>query len=325
MGAVLELTASQKLYYQLLAICPGKDKEINNIINYYDIQIKDCDEGKDLNSKIWTFISAKKIEGLSRKTLKGYNLQLHKFASTVQKKVEDITTADIRIYLGESLELKASTIGTKLSTLKSFFSWLTGEGIIPKDPTQQIKQPKKEKRLPKALLFEELEIIRESCETLRQRALTEVFYSTGCRLSELIDMDITDIDKANKQARVIGKGNKERTVFFTWKALRYIDMYLKSRTDDCPALFVTSRKPYRRLGERAIQKEVEKIAAKANLDKEVHPHIFRHTLATHLLENGADLVTVQQILGHENPATTQIYATLTEQHKQQTFRKCMSK
>ncbi len=325
MGAVLELTASQKLYYQILAICPGKDKEIRNIINFYDIQDKNCDEGRDIKNKIWTFISAKKIEGLSKKTLKGYKIQLHKFASIVQKSVEDITTADIRNYLGESAELKASTISTKLSTLKSFFSWLTGEGIIPKDPTSQIKQPKKEKRLPKALSFEDLEIIRESCVTLRQRALTEVFYSTGCRLSELVGMNITDIDRANKQAKVIGKGNKERTVFFTWKALRCIDMYLKSRNDDCPALFVTSRKQYRRLGDRAVQKEVAKIAVKANLDKEVHPHIFRHTLATHLLENGADLVTVQQILGHEDPATTQIYATLTEQHKQQTFRKCMSK
>ncbi|EPR12468.1 site-specific tyrosine recombinase/integron integrase [Ruminiclostridium papyrosolvens] len=325
MGAVLELTASQKLYYQILAICPGKDKEIRNIINFYDIQDKNCDEGRDIKNKIWTFLSAKKIEGLSKKTLKSYKLQLHKFASQVQKKVEDITTADIRIFLGNYSELKASTISTKLSTLKSFFAWLTGEGIIPKDPTRQIKQPKKEKRLPKALSFEDLEIIRESCTTLRQRALVEVLYSTGCRLSELVNMNIADIDKANKQARVIGKGNKERTVYFTWKALRCLDKYIKSRTDDCPALFVTSRKQYKRLGDRAVQKEVAKIAAKANIDKEIHPHVFRHTLATHLLENGADLVSVQNILGHEDPATTQIYATLTEQHKQQTFRKCMSK
>lgn len=251
---------------------------------------------------------------------------MKKFGKTVAKKVEEITTADIRIYLGNYSDLKTSTISTKLSTLKSFFSWLTSEGIIPKDPTRQIKQPKKEKRLPKALTPEELEIIRENCFSERERALVEVLYSTGCRLSELVGMNISDIDKVNQSARVIGKGNKERIVFFTWKALRSLDKYLKTRRDPTPALFVSEKAPHSRLSQRGIQREIAIVASRAKLDnKKVHPHVFRHTLATHLLENGADLVSVQYILGHEDPSTTQIYAQTTEQHKEMVFRKCMSK
>ncbi len=272
-----------------------------------------------------SFIHTKKIEGLRQSTLDRYTLELKTFAKVVKKRTEDITTQDIRLYLGNYSNLKNSTISTKIYTLKSFFNWLTDEEIIIKNPTHNIKRPRKEKRLIKALSPEELEMVREGCETLRQKALVEVLYSTGCRLSELVDMNINDIDKAKQSATVIGKGNKERTVFFTWKTLRALNKYIDSRTDNNPALFVTERKPHNRLGGRAIQKEIDKIKIKANINKELHPHIFRHTIATHLLENGADVVMVQNILGHESVATTQIYTSLTEQLKEQTFRRCMAK
>ena len=325
-AAVLELMPQDRMHMQLLALCPGRDKEIRAILDQYVIINKVVlDGGRDIKDKMRIFLSAKRLEGLSKNTIDGYRMHILRFANEVGKRTEDITSADIRSYLGQYTELKNSTISTMLSVFKSFFSWLSSERVIPFNPAQQIKPPKKEKRLPKALTPEELETIRENCMTVRQKALVEVLYSTGCRLSELVAMNKTDINYSSHTAKVIGKGNKERTVYFSWKALRYLKEYLNTRTDDNVALFVTERKPHKRIGDRGIQLEIEKIAARACLNKDVHPHVFRHTLATHLLADGADLVTVQKILGHEDPATTQIYATVTEQHARQAFERCMSK
>jgi len=291
------------------------------ILSDYDIQEKITDDGKDLQDKIKMYLSAKKLEGLSKETLRGYKFELGRFCNEIKKPVEDIITSDIRFYLSLSSELKLSTLSSKLSTLKSFFVWLTDNEIIPKDITRQIKPPKKEKRLVKALNIEELELLRESCVTLRERALVELFYATGCRLSEIVQLNRSSIDFSDQSVKVIGKGNKERIVYFGFKAIYHLKKYLMSRLDQDPALFVTERKPYRRMKNRAIQKQFTKIAERTGLDKNIHPHIMRHTLATLLLNNGADIVTVQNILGHENPATTQIYAQLTERRKHEQYKK----
>lgn len=275
----------------------------------------------DLTEKIQLFLSSKKLEGLSLNTLKDYKLELNKFADKVKRRTEDIRPADIRLYLGEFVHLKMSSLAKKLSVLKSFFSWLAFEELIQRDPTSKLKQPKTEKRKPKALSIEELELLRESCKTVRQRAFLEVLYATGCRLSEVHDLNIKDINFQTMSCNVFGKGSKERTVYFSFKALFHLKKYLKSRKDDCEALFITERKPFRRLGKRAMQREVDKIASAAGLEKNISPHSLRHTFATLTLNNGADLVAVQNMLGHSNPATTQIYASLTEENKHEAHRR----
>ncbi|WP_243119687.1 site-specific integrase [Pelotomaculum propionicicum] len=137
---------------------------------------------------------AKRLEGLSSLTLAGYEIELRIFGQYVQKRVGEITTSDIREYLGQFENLKLSSLSRKLSVLKSFFGWMADEEIIAKDPTRKIKPPKKERLLPKALNIEELEMMREMCRTTRERAMIEVFYATGCRLSEVQQLNQTDID-----------------------------------------------------------------------------------------------------------------------------------
>lgn len=275
----------------------------------------------DIAEKVKIFLAAKRLEGLSPLTLAGYSLELAIFGRYVDKALNDITTADIRVFLGQFENLKLSSLSRKISVLKSFFGWLANEEMITKDPARKIKPPKPEKRLPKALDPEDLEMIRESCRTLRERAMVEVFYATGCRLGEIQPLNRRDIDWQDKSCRVIGKGGKEREVFFSWKAIYYLEKYLKSRKDAHPALFVTERKPIRRLSRRGIQREIRIIAKRAGVQKRVHPHVYRHTFATFTLNNGADLAVVQSLLGHSNPGTTQIYAQLSSGRRREQYQR----
>ena len=271
----------------------------------------------DLQQKIELFLSGKKIEGLSRETLKGYRLELKIFSGHVSKAANEITTADIRIYLSECDHLKTSSLAKRLSILKSMFGWLANEEVITKDPTKRIRPPKKEKRIPKALSIEELEMIREACISPRERAMIEVLYCTGGRVSEIHDMNREDIDHQAMMARVIGKGDVERPVYFSFKAMFHLKKYLKLRLDKDPALFVSERQPHGRLSVRGIERAVGVIAAHSEVTKNVYPHIFRHTFATLMLNNGADIVAVQGLLGHADPATTIIYANLSDEKRKQ--------
>lgn len=301
---------------------PKLHSTIAGILSLYDIRparLPGCHP--DIREKVDQYLAAKRLEGLSELTLEGYALELRIFAECMQKPIEDITTGDIRAYLGSFPHLKMSSIAKKLSVLKSFFAWLTDEEIIPKDPARRIKPPKKEQRLPKSLTIEELEMIREACITPRERALVEVFYATGGRLSEIQALDRADIDFQNMSARVIGKGNKEREVYLSHKALYHLKKYFMTRLDDNPALFVTERQPFRRLSNRAIQRAIKTIAERSGVKKDVHPHVFRHTFATLTLNNGADLSSVQALLGHTDPSTTQVYAQVTQEKKKEAYKK----
>lgn len=316
-----------QLITEISHLCPGMDEarmreKLASVLSMYDIRpARLPGVHPDIQEKVDLFLAAKKLEGLSELTLEGYQIELRIFAEKVQKPVDKITTADIRFFLGQFEHLKRSSISKKLFVLKSFFGWLTEEEIIPRDPTRKIKPPKKEQRMPKALTIEELEMLREACKTLRERALLEVLYATGGRLSEIQKLNRNDINSQTMSARVIGKGNKEREVFFSFKAMYHLKKYLMSRTDDEPALFVTERRPYRRVSNRTIQREIKIIADRAGIQKRVHPHTLRHTFATLTLNNGADISTVQAILGHASPATTQVYAQVTEERKREQYRK----
>ncbi|MFC0561673.1 tyrosine-type recombinase/integrase [Halalkalibacter alkalisediminis] len=210
-----------------------------------------------------------------------------------------------------------STIRKKLSIIKSFFSWLVSEEYIKRDPTTKLKAPKDEYRLPQSLSIQELEMLREACETVRQRAFLEVLYATGCRLSEVHGLNKAYINQQNMSTLVIGKGDKQREVYFSIRAMYHLDKYLKERKDDCEALMITERKPYRRLSKRGIQREIGIIAKRAGLQDKVSPHVLRHTFATLTLNNGAELVAIQELLGHSSPDTTLRYAKITHERKRE--------
>jgi integrase/recombinase XerD len=267
----------------------------------------------NMPGRIMLFLAAKRLDGLSINTIKNYKLILQRFAFTVHKDIEQVDVMDIRMYLAlcTRSRLKNSSLATIISSLKSFFGWLENEEYILRSPMRKIKTTKVEKRVRKALTREELEMLRDACSTLREKALVEFFYSAGCRLDEAQQLNKESIDWNNGTVMVIGKGNKERPVYLNARSILHLKKYLMSRTDNSPALFVSERQPHARLGRRAIEVEFSSLGKLAGITKQVYPHLLRHTTATNMLQGGASLSEVQNYLGHESPATTQIYAHLS--------------
>ncbi len=244
----------------------------------------------DVEEKIQLYLAVKKLDGLSAKTLKNYEYNLIILASHLRKPLATITAMDLRMYLSvRCKEMKPSSMNAQISILKSFFGWLCDEEYIPKNPTKKLKQTKEPKRLRHALTDEEVELLRQACKTNREKALVEFLISTGCRLSEVVGINKEDINWYDMSLNVIGKGNKERKVYFSIKAKILLKKYLETRKDDNQALFVTIRAPHGRMGGRSIEREIQKIKERAGFDKSVYPHLFRHSFATHNINSGMPL------------------------------------
>lgn len=275
----------------------------------------------DIEDKINYFLATKKLEGLSSTTLKNYEYNLRKLQDAFHKPIASINVADIKMLMFKESENKiGSSMNTFMTPIKIFFAWLQNEEFIIKNPCASIKPVKEAKRMKKPLTEEHVEQIRDTELTLREKAVLEFYLSTGCRLSEGLDVKIKDIDFTNKTLLVIGKGDKERRVYFTEKCKRALNNYLESRNDTCEYLFVTLKRPYRRVGARAMENVVNDIRNKADLPRGLTPHILRHTLATQALNSGMKLEVVQSLLGHENPSTTQIYAKLSQSNVEHSYR-----
>ena len=315
---------------EIVDIEPKKMRAVlDESFNGYSVEKESYDlVVSDLKEKIKYFLASKKIDGVKMNTLYNYNLKLQHFADRVVKPCSMITTHDIRYYLAlisQEKVLKESTMATNFSVLKSFFAWLSNEEIIDKDPMRKLKTPSLNKRnLRKALSGEELEKVRNACNTLREKALVEFLSSSGCRVSELQQLNILDLDLNERSVEVLGKGDKKRVVYFSPRAKLFIQEYIESRKDKNPALFVSERAPYPRLGVRAIQLEIKRLGEEAKLNRKVHPHLLRHTFATLALNSGMDITVIQSILGHESVATTQIYTSLNKDHIKSEYRKLIS-
>lgn len=295
---------------------------LEEILSNYDIKRKtEVQLEEDLPEKIELFIDAKRLEGLSILTLQGYWIELNMFHKYLNKATVQINTVDIRKYLSSNSEWSPGTIEKKLSVIKTFFGWLVNEEVILKNPASKVKSPKQPKRLPKGLGIEEMEILRESCVDNRERALIETLYATGCRLAELVNMKVTDINFNENSAKIIGKGNKERVVYFTFKSMYHLKKYINERKGNSEYVFCSIRHPYNKVTGRSIERLINKISARTSIKKNIHPHIFRHTMATHMMENGAELADVQHILGHDNPSTTLVYSHVSEERKKQAHKR----
>lgn len=261
------------------------------------------------------FLFFLKVElNYSELTIKSYQLDLTDFFEYIESKKINyltITNHDVRGYLKylDSCNLKNSTISRRISTLRTFYNYLVDENIVENNVFHNVKNPKLEKKLPNYLNYNEMEELLESIdistsEGLKRRLLIEMFYSTGCRVSEMINVKISDIDFTNKTIRIMGKGSKERIVYFGDYASKYLDNYLSKVK--CDKYLFTNKK-----GEKLTVNEVEQIVKDImkhiSIKTHVTPHTLRHTFATHLLNNGADIKTVQELLGHANLSTTGIY------------------
>jgi site-specific recombinase XerD len=225
-----------------------------------------------------------------------------------------------------------ASVTRKVSTIRSFFKYLRASGQIENDPFFGVTGPRAPKRLPRYLLPDEIVRLVHAADgpeaaDLRDRALLELLYAAGLRVSEVTGLDLADLNLRDRVVRVRGKGNKERIGVFGEPAARALGAYLEEARPDLlaaaprgasnSALFLNRFGG--RLSDRSVQTIVRKYATKAGLRSEVHPHLLRHSFATHLLDAGADLRVVQELLGHESPNTTQVYLHVTESRKRQSM------
>lgn len=301
------------------SIDASKAKDIiSQALDGYEITniIMNCQKS-DLPEKIMFFLDTRRLDGLSEKTLHTYKSELFQFCRCCSKPVAQITINDLRSYISEAQtkhKLKRTTINNKITTLRTFFQFLTAEEILIKDPSTKLKTLKVDvKNLRKELDEEELEILRNACKSAREKALVEFLVSTGCRVSETTHVKVSDIDWNDRSLTVLGKGNKSRKVFFSVKAKIHIKTYLSQRKGESDCLFISEHSPYQAINKDQVEKSVRTIAKRTNIKKPVTPHVLRHSFATMALARGMDITIIQQLLGHENLGTTQIYASTSEQ------------
>mgnify|MGYP000219502230 FL=1 len=272
------------------------------------------------------FISAKKIEGCSDKTIHYYKSSIEKLMAAVSKKVQEITTNDIRCYLAEQQEnhhLSKVTIDNLRRIFSSFFSWLEDEDYIVKSPVRRIHKVRTDTLVKEVLSDESMEILRDSCQELRDIAMIDMLASTGMRVGELVKMNREDIDFHERQCVVFGKGNKEREVYFNARTKIHLKKYLDERTDDNPALFVSLAKPHTRLTISGVEVRLRNLGKRASLSK-VHPHKFRRTLATMAIDKGMPIEQVQKLLGHVKIDTTLHYAMVNQANVKMAHRKYLN-
>lgn len=260
------------------------------------------------------FICAKRVEGCSEKSLKYYKSTIENMLSTLKKSVEFIKTEDLREYLSmyyEKSKCSKISIDNIRRILSSFFSWLEDEDYILKNPVKRIHKIKTCKAIKEVYSDEILEIMRDNCVEIRDLAMIDLLNSTGIRVGELVKLNIEDINFNERECIVLGKGNKQRIVYFDARTKIHLQNYLKSRTDDNKALFVSLIKPYNRLKISGVEIRMRTLGRKLNINK-VHPHKFRRTLATRAIDKGMPIEQVQRLLGHQKIDTTLEYAMVNQ-------------
>ena len=273
-----------------------------------------------------TYFVTRKIEGMSMKSLEMYDLYLKDFFRQVNKPIKSITTNDIRVYLYKvqtQRGISNRSLDTRRTVINAFFEWCCNEEYIDRNPCRNIKKIKFEEKERKPLSSIELEELRNACVTLRDKALFELLYSTGYRVSEVVNLNKTDVNFETKEVVLFGKGNKHRTSYINARAELALKNYLNSRNDDNEALFVSDRKPHKRLSKFGIEKRIGQLGELAGIQRRVFPHLIRHTTATDGLNRGMGVEEVQAILGHENIATTMIYAKVSKNNVKSHHSKCI--
>ena len=272
------------------------------------------------------FISSKKVEGCSDKTIHYYKSSIEKLIGAVKKNVCDIATNDIRCYLADQQEqrgLSKVTIDNLRRIYSSFFSWLEDEDYITKSPVRRIHKVRTDALVKEVLTDENIEVLRDSCQELRDIAMIDLLLSTGMRVGELVKINREDIDFQERQCVVFGKGNKEREVYFNARTKIHLKKYLEQRTDNNPALFVSLHEPHTRLTISGVEVRLRQLGKKVNLNK-VHPHKFRRTLATMAIDKGMPIEQVQKMLGHVKIDTTLHYAMVNQTNVKIAHRKFLN-
>ena len=265
----------------------------------------------------------------SDNTIIGYEEDIVEYLNYLKREylsLYDVKYSDIRFLLEyyDSLNLKSGSIRRKISSLKGFYKYLGRNGKVKDNPFNYVTLPKKEKKLPQYLNYNEMIEIFDVIDTstilgLRNRLVMELLYATGVRVSELVGIKIKDIDLSNRSIIVTGKGSKERIVFFNKVCGDYIRKFInESRIIRKEDKLIINNKGYG-ITTRGIALIIDKVIRETSIVKHIHPHTLRHTFATHLLNNGCDLLTVQELLGHASISTTGIYTHVSREHIKEVY------
>ena len=302
----LKQTLEVTLYnYELTENISKKEIEISNK-NFIDL-----------------FLSAKKIEGCSIKSMKYYKATIENMLKAINKNIKHIVTDDLRTYLTDyqtSNNSSRVTIDNIRRILSSFFSWLEDEDYIIKSPVRRIHKVKTATNIKETYSDETLELMRDECRELRDLAMIDMLASTGMRVGEMVLLNKEDVNFTERECIVFGKGDKERVVYFDARTKIHLQNYLETRKDDNPALFVSLKSPYNRLEISGIEVRLRNLGRRLNIPK-VHPHKFRRTLATVAIDKGMPIEQLQKLLGHARIDTTLQYAMVKQSNVKLAHRK----
>lgn len=290
-----------------------------------------------MQQQIEVYLAYLNVErGLAQNTLEAYGRDLKSYIRFLKKhnigSFKDTEKEVVRAYLEQlhNMGRATSTISRNLASIKSFYQFMVREDLLDADPSVHLESPKVTKRLPRVLNLSEVESLLnqpdlEDAHSIRDKAMLEVIYATGIRVSELVSLNVPDINLGAGYLRCLGKGSKERIVPLGSVAIKFLDLYLQMARPELvrkateSALFVNHHG--RRLTRQGFWKIVKRYGQEANISENITPHTLRHSFATHLLENGADLRSVQEMLGHADISTTQIYTHVTRNRLKEVYRK----
>lgn len=269
------------------------------------------------------FLAAKKVEGCSVRTISYYKSTIENMLCSLAMPVKQMNTAEIREYLsGYMSGHKASkiTLDNIRRIISSFFAWLEEENYIIKSPVRRIHKIRTGKIVKATYTDEELELMRDNCNNIRDLAIIDLLASTGIRVGELVNMNVSDVDFNKRECLVLGKGNKERMVYFDARTKIHVQQYLEMRKDQDAALFVSLHKPNKRLKISGVEIRLRNLGKTLNIER-VHPHKFRRTLATRAIDKGMPIEQVQVLLGHSQIDTTLQYAMVNQSNVKQSHQK----
>ncbi len=311
MSEYLSVAQMKKLQEVILKTFAEKEQEKKNIKNSEYLKM---------------FLDAKKIEGCSERTVQYYRVTIEKMLGSVTEPVRKITTEDMRAYLSEYQKqnnCSKVTVDNIRRNISSFFSWLEEENHILKSPMKRIHKIKTNQQVKEIIDDEDIERLRDNCSCARDLAMVDLLYSTGIRVGELVNLNVSEIDFEARECVVLGKGGKERKVYFDAKSKLHLQAYLDSRVDNNPALFVTLDAPYDRLKISGVEIRMRELGRSINLSK-IHPHKFRRTMATRAIDKGMPIEQVQKILGHSQIDTTMQYAMVNQSNVKSSHQKYIS-
>lgn len=302
-------------------LAPLQLQELSKALRFF---LDGKEESKDTeNDLLALFLTAKEVEGCSSKTLAYYESTISKMNAALAKPYTQLTTNDLRKYLSDYESERGSskvTIDNIRRIFSSFFSWLEDEDYIVKSPARRIHHVKAPMLVKETLSDEDLEALRDGCRCERDLAIIDMLASTGMRIGELVRLDRADLDLHERECLVLGKGNKQRPVYFDARTKLHLKNYLASRTDNNPALFVSLNGRHERLSIGGIELRLRQLGRRL-LPQRVHPHKFRRTLATNAIDKGMPVEQVQKLLGHARIDTTMHYAMVNQNNVKASHRR----